>query len=86
MLKRCPVDLIRADILLTVDEHKPDPEIAASVLVHPATVERARRRFVESRTARVLHEKPRPGGPPALDPKHESFLVANAPSLSALTA
>lgn len=46
--------------------------------MHPATVERTRRRFVEGRATRALHEKPRPGGRPKLDPKQEAFLVALA--------
>jgi hypothetical protein len=37
--------LTRARILLAADEHKTDAEIAASLHVHPATVERTRRRF-----------------------------------------
>jgi hypothetical protein len=55
-----------------------DAEIAASLHVHPVTVERTRRRFVEGRAARALHEKPRPGGRPKLDRKQEAFLVALA--------
>ncbi|PVE20569.1 IS630 family transposase [Microvirga sp. KLBC 81] len=70
--------LTRARIQLAADEHKTDAEIAASLHVHPATVERTRRRFVEGRAARAIHEKPRPGGHPKLDPKQEAFLVALA--------
>jgi transposase len=68
----------RARILLAADEHKTDAVIAEALHVHPATVERTRRRFVEGRAARALHEKPRPGGRPKLDPKQEAFLVALA--------
>src|SRR5688572_5629473 len=70
--------LTRARILLAADEHKTDAEIAASLHVHPATVERTRRRFVEGRAVRALHDKPRPGGRPKLDPKQEALLVALA--------
>lgn len=70
--------LTRARILLAADEHKTDVEIAVSLHIHPATVERTRRRFVEGRAARALHEKPRPGGQPKLDRKQEAFLMALA--------
>jgi hypothetical protein len=70
--------LTRARILLAADEHKTDAAIAEALHIHPATVERTRRRFVEGRAARALHEKPRPGGRPKLDPKQEAFLVALA--------
>jgi transposase len=76
--------LTRARILLAAHENKTDVQIAEALHVHPATVERTRRRFVEGRAARALHEKPRPGGRPKLAPKQEAFLVAlacsNAPS------
>jgi transposase len=76
--------LTRARILLAADEHKPDAAIAEALHVHPATVERTPRRFVEGPATRALHEKPRPGGRPKLDPKQEAFLIAlacsNAPS------
>jgi hypothetical protein len=68
--------LTRARVLLA-DERKTDAAIAEALHVH-ATVERTRRRFVEGRAARALHEKPRPGGRPKLAPKQEAFLVALA--------
>jgi transposase len=70
--------LTRARILLAAHETKTDVQIAEALHVHPATVERTRRRFVEGRAARALHEKPRPGGRPKLAPKQEAFLVALA--------
>jgi transposase len=70
--------LTRARILLAADEHKTDAEIATALHVHPATVERTRRRFVDGRVAGALGEKPRPGGRPKLDGKQEAFLVALA--------
>jgi hypothetical protein len=37
-----------------------------------------RRRFVEGRAARALHEKPQPGGRSRIDGKQGAFLVALA--------
>jgi hypothetical protein len=52
--------------------------------VHPATVERTRRRFVEGgEVERALGDKPRPGGRPKLDGKQEAHLVALACSAPA---
>jgi hypothetical protein len=45
--------LTRARILLAADEHKTDDGIAASLHVHPAPVERPRRRLVEGRATRA---------------------------------
>ena len=70
--------LTRARILLAADEHTTDIEIATALHVHPATVERTRRRFGEGRVERALTEKARPGGRPKLDDKQEAFLVALA--------
>jgi hypothetical protein len=68
--------LTRARILLAADEHKTDDGIAASLHVHPAPVEGPRRRLVEGRATRALHEKHHPGGRPKLDPKQKAFLAA----------
>ena len=43
--------LTRARILLAAHENKTDVQIAEALHVHPATVERTRRRFVEGRAA-----------------------------------
>lgn len=70
--------LTHARILLRADEGGSDRAIAAGLDVHPRTVERTRRRFVEGGLPRALHDKPRPGGRPKLDDKQEAFLVALA--------
>ena len=54
--------LTRARILLLADEGGTDPEIAAALHVHAATVERTRRRLVEGGVERALSDKPRPRG------------------------
>ena len=74
----------RAHILLLADEGKRDREIAPALHIGRSTVERTRRRFVEGRAARALHEQPRPGGRPKLDPKQEAFLIALACSSAPL--
>ena len=70
--------LTRARILLLADEGGPDQGIAAALHVHPATVERTRRRFVEGGVERALSDRPRPGGRPKLDGQGEAHLVALA--------
>jgi transposase len=71
--------LTRARILLLADEGGTDQEIAAAALhVHPATIERTRRRFVEGGVERALSDKPRPGGRPKLAGRQEAHLVALA--------
>jgi transposase len=70
--------LTRARILLLADEGGTDQEVAAALHVHPATAERARRRFVEGGVERALSDKPRPGGRPKLDGKQEAHLIALA--------
>ena len=70
--------LTRARILLLADEGGTDREVAAALHVHPATVERTRRRFVEGGVEPALSDKPRPGGRPKLDGKGEAHLVALA--------
>jgi len=70
--------LNRAHILLRADEGATDAEIATSLHVGRATVERIRKRFVEGNLARALNEDPRPGGKRALDDKQEAFLIAIA--------
>jgi transposase len=70
--------LTRARVLLLADEGATDREIAAALHVHPATVERTRRRFVEGGPEAALSERPRPGGRPKLDGRQEAHLVALA--------
>ena len=71
-------NLTRARILLLADDGGSDQAIAAALHVHPATVERTRRRFVEGNLERALTEKPRPGGRAKLDGRQEAFLIALA--------
>jgi transposase len=68
----------RARILLLAAEGGTDAAIAAALHVHPATVERTRRRFVEGGPEAALSERPRPGGRPKLDGKQEAHSVALA--------
>jgi len=70
--------LTRARILLLADEGATDREIAAALHVHPATVERTRRRFVEGGPEAALSERLRPGGRPKLGGRQEAHLVALA--------
>ena len=70
--------LTRARILLLANDGGSDQAIAAALHVHPATVERTRRRFVEGNLERALTEKPRPGGRAKLDGRQEAFRIALA--------
>lgn len=70
--------LARARVLLLVDEGRTDDQIATSLHVGTTTVERLRRRFMESGLKATLHDRPRPGGMPKLDGKQEALLVALA--------
>ncbi len=70
--------LTRARILLLANDGGSDQAIAAALHVHPATVERTRRRLVEGNLERALTEKPRPGGRAKLDGRQEAFLIALA--------
>jgi putative transposase len=68
----------RAHILLQADEGEGDTDIAATVHVGVATVERTRKRFVTEGLAAALTERRRPGGQPKLRGKDEAFLIATA--------
>ena len=70
--------LARTHILLQANEGRTDAEIAASLHVGTATVERIRKRFAAGGLAMALGEKPRPGAQRRLDGKAEAFLVALA--------
>lgn len=69
--------LIRARILLQADEGLTDEEIATTLEVGVAPVERTRQRFVE-RNLDALHDLPRPGGQCKLSGKQEAHLIAVA--------
>ncbi len=70
--------LKRAQILLAADAGQIDQQIAQTVQVHVATVERIRKRFVLGGVDQALTEKKRPGGQAKLDGKGEATLVALA--------
>jgi transposase len=72
--------LNRARILLHADEGKTDGEIAAALHTGVATVQRTRKRFVESNLEGALNEKPRPGQKPKLDEKGAAILETLAHS------
>jgi transposase len=68
----------RARALLGADAGEPDAAIAAQVGLHPATLERLRKRFVEEGLAPTLAEHPRPGARRRLDGRQEAHLLALA--------
>jgi transposase len=70
--------LKRALILLGADEGKTDEVVALEVRVHPLTVERVRKRFVEESLEAALSERPRAGKPALLNGRQEAYLVALA--------
>lgn len=70
--------LKRAQTLLAADAGQKDEQIAQTVCVHVATVERTRKRFVEGGLEHALTESKRPGGKAKLDGKGEAILVALA--------
>jgi transposase len=69
--------VIRARILLKAADGWSDQRIAEALNIGSATVERARRRFVEENLA-ALDERPRPGNKPKLDARAEARLIAEA--------
>jgi transposase len=68
----------RARALLAADAGESDAGIAAQVGLHPATLERLRKRCVEEGLDAALSERPRPGARRALDGRQEAHLVALA--------
>lgn len=54
--------LMRARILLLVDEGKKDREVVEALHTSMPTVQRTRKRFVEGGLEGALNERPRPGG------------------------
>jgi transposase len=69
--------LTRARILLKASNGFTDLEIVAALNVGVATVERIRKRFVESGLD-AINERPRPGKKPKLDGKAQARLIAEA--------
>ena len=68
----------RCLILCKADEGLTGQEVAEALLAGPATVSRARQRFVEGGLQRALEDRPRPGQQRKLDGKQEAHLVAVA--------
>jgi transposase len=68
----------RAHVLLQADRGERDEDIATTVHVGVATVERIRKRFVTEGLQEALTERRRPGGQPKLGGKEEAFLIATA--------
>jgi len=69
--------LIRARVLLKASDGFTDLEIVAALNVGVATVERTRKRFVESGLD-AINERPRPGKKPKLGTKAQARLIAEA--------
>lgn len=69
--------LTRARILLKASDGCTDDEIVAALQVGVATVERIRKRFVESGLD-AINERPRPGKKPKLNSKAQARLIAEA--------
>ena len=65
-------------MLLQAEEGERDEDIAASVHVGGATVERIRKRFVTEGLDAARTERRRPGGQPKLGGKEEAWLSAPA--------
>jgi transposase len=68
----------RAHILLQADAGERDTDIATTVHVGVATVERTRKRFVTEGLDPALTERRRLGGQPKRRGKDEAFLLATA--------
>jgi transposase len=68
----------RAQILLAAEKGLTDQQIADTVGVHVATVERIRKRLVLGGLEHALKEDHRPGGQIKLDGEGEAILVALA--------
>jgi transposase len=69
--------LTRARILLKASDGFTDDQIVAALNVGVATVERIRKRFVESGLD-AINERPRPGNKPKLGRKAQARLIAEA--------
>jgi transposase len=68
----------RARALLAAAAGETDAAIAEKVGLHPVSLERLRKRFVEEGLEVALAERPRPGARRALDGRQEAHLVALA--------
>ena len=68
----------RALSLLKADQGLRDREIADVLLVNPATVARARKRYVEEGLEAAINDRPWPGRERKLDGRQEAHLIAFA--------
>lgn len=68
----------RIQILLMSEDGYSDVEIATILKISVDTIERVRKKFVQSGLAEALNEKPRSGKPKKLIGSSEAFLVATA--------
>ncbi len=68
----------RVQILLMSEAGYSDVEIAITLKVGTATIERVRKKFVQFGLDSTLNEKPRPGKPKKLIGSSEAFLIATA--------
>ncbi len=70
--------IARGYILLLASQGKSDDEIAQTLEVGRATVQRVRKRYCQKGLEHALTELPRPGAKPRLAGKQEAYLVALA--------
>jgi transposase len=71
--------LLRARVLLLLDQGKIDREVREAVGCSGGTVQNVCHRFCENTCiADALYDKPRPGQPKKVLPTHETFVVATA--------
>lgn len=68
--------MTRARVLLLSHQEKRDRDVADALGITLTTVGNIRRRFVEGGLKRALHDLPRPGVPPLLNPKQIARLIA----------
>lgn len=68
----------RIQIILMSESGYSDIDIATTLKVSVATIERVRKKFVQLGLESTLHEKPRPGKPKKLAINEEVFLIATA--------
>ncbi len=70
--------IARGYILLLANQGKTDDEIAETLEIGRATVQRVRKRYCQKGLDYALAELPRPGAKPRLDGRQEAYLVALA--------
>src|SRR5438270_8477408 len=70
--------IARGYILLLANQGKTDDEIAETLEIGRATVQRVRKRYCQKGLDHALNELPRPGAKPRLDGRQAAYLVALA--------